>query len=282
MKLPTSLSLIFLSSAVLCGSAPVARAAEAQPKPAPAPAAGAAAPAVEEPAVDPQALAILKRAVDLLAGAEQFCVTAEIWEDVALENGTTIQTSKTAEIKLRRPDRLQVDVRTTQPKRSFFYDGKTLSVVDRQKNYYGSTPVPPTLDETLKKASETYGINFPLEDLLLSRPFGDGAALATAGDNLGPQMVLGTLCHHLSFRSENADWQVWIQDGPQAVIRKAVLVSNSGEDAASVTFLFNHWDLATKLPDFLFTFEPTASDTKVEILPEPAQPAAEPTAEPAK
>ncbi len=249
-------------------------AADAETKPAPA--AAAAPPAAEEPAVDPKAIAILKRAVDLLAGAKQFSVTAEIWEEVALENGSTVQTAKTAEIKLRRPDRLQVDVRTTKPRRSFFYDGKTLSVVDRQKNFYGSTPVPATLDETLKKASETYGINFPLEDLLLSRPFGDGAALATAGDYLGPQLVLGTLCHHLSFRSETADWQVWIQDGPQAVIRKAVLVSGSGEESAHVTFLFDRWDLFTELPDFLFAFEPTATDTKVEILPEPAQPAAEP------
>jgi hypothetical protein len=271
MKRP-SLSLIFLSSTVLSVAAPSTRAAEAEKKPEPAPAA-APAPAVAEPAVDPQALVILKRAVDLLAGAEQFSVTAEIWEDVALENGTTIQTAKTAEINLRRPDRLHVDVKTTQPKRSFFYNGKTLSVVDHEKDFYGSTPAPATIDETLKKASETYGINFPLEDLLLSRPFGDGAALATAGADLGPQMVLGTLCHHLSFRGGNADWQVWIQDGPQAVIRKAVLVSNSGEEASSVTFLFNHWDLTTKLPDFLFTFEPDDNDTKVEILPEPAPPA---------
>lgn len=270
MKTHHPLLLVFLSSAVLSGFAVTAPAAD-EKQPAPAAAAAAApSPAPAEPAVDPRAITILKRAVDLLAGAKQFSVTAEIWEEVALENGSTVQTAKTAEIKLRRPDRLQVDVRTTKPKRSFFYDGKTLSVVDRQKNYYGSTPVPATIDETLNKASETYGINFPLEDLLLSRPFGDGAAKAAAGEYLGPQMVLGTLCHHLSFRGENADWQVWIQDGPQAVIRKALLVSNSGEDTAGVTFLFNRWDLNTKLPDFLFTYEPEADATKVEILPEPA------------
>jgi hypothetical protein len=122
-----------------------------------------------------------------------------------------------------------------------------------------------------------------LEDLLLSRPFGDGGVKAAAGDYLGPQLVLGTLCHHLAFRSESVDWQVWIQDGPVPVIRKAVLFSGGEEEAAKVTFLFNHWDMATPLPDFLFSYDPPADATKVEILPEPAQPAAEPaTAEPAK
>lgn len=270
------LFLILLSAAVLSGSTTTTPAAEAETKPN---AAAAAAPAAAEPAVDPRALSILKRAFDLLAGTPQFSVTAELWEDVILENGSHAQTAKTAEIKLRRPDRLQVDVKTTQPKRSFFFDGKTLSVVDRQKNYYGSTPVPATIDEMLNKASEAYGIHFPLEDLLLSKPFGDGAAKATAGEYLGPQMVLGTLCHHLCFKGDNVDWQLWIQDGPLPVIRKAVLVSGADDDPANVTFLFNHWDLSTKLPDFLFTFEPAADATKVEILPEPA-PA--PAAEPAK
>ena len=138
----------------------------------------------EPAAVDPQALAILKRAVDLLAGAGQFSVTAEIWEDVLLENGNIAQTAKTADIKLRRPDRLQVDVKTTKPKRSFFYDGKTLTVVDQQKNYFGATAVPATIDETLNKASEVYGINFPLEDLLLSRP------LPTAEPRRPPGIIL--------------------------------------------------------------------------------------------
>ena len=269
------LLLSFLSSAVLCASPAIMLAADPVTKPAPA--TEAAAPAEKEPAaVDPQALAILKRAVDLLAGAGQFSVTAEIWEDVLLENGNIAQTAKTADIKLRRPDRLQVDVKTTKPKRSFFYDGKTLTVVDQQKNYFGATAVPATIDETLNKASEVYGINFPLEDLLLSRPFGDGGAKAAAGDYLGPQMVLGTLCHHLAFRSESVDWQVWIQDGPVPVIRKAVLSSGGEEEAAKVTFLFSHWDMATLLPDFLFSYNPPADATKVEILPEPAQPAAEP------
>jgi hypothetical protein len=34
--------------------------------------------------------------------------------------------------------------------------------------------------------------------------------------------------------------------------------------------------MATPLPDFLFSYDPPADATKVEILPEPAQPAAEP------
>ena len=66
------------------------------------------------------------------------------------------------------------------------------------------------------------------------------------------------------------------------MIRKAVLVSNNDEDPSGVTFLFNRWDFSTKLPDFLFTFEPGADTTKVEILPEPAEPASAPATGPAK
>lgn len=59
----------------------------------------------EAPTVDPQAIAILKRAVDRLADAKQFSVTTEIWEDTELEEGGRAQFTRIADMKVRRPDR---------------------------------------------------------------------------------------------------------------------------------------------------------------------------------
>ena len=79
--------------------------------------------AKDNPEVDPKAKEIIERAVDYLVEAKQFRVSAEIWQDLEVEPGVKGQFSKVVEIQLRRPDRLRLDVSTSVPKRSFYYNG---------------------------------------------------------------------------------------------------------------------------------------------------------------
>jgi hypothetical protein len=121
----------------------------------------------------------------------------------------------------RLPDRVQVNVKTAMPKRSFYYDGKSLTVAEHAKS----------------------------------------------GQYLGAGPVLGTLCHHVAFHNEGVDWQVWIQDGPRPLVRKAMMVSTDPEVPARLTVNFKDWDPGTKLPDFLFSYDPPADAMKIEVLP---------------
>ncbi|MEY4484240.1 MAG: hypothetical protein RL693_1692 [Verrucomicrobiota bacterium] len=227
--------------------------------------------AAEENRVDPQAISILNRAVDKLAGAKQFSVSTEIWGDTDLEEGGRAQFTKLVDIKVRRPDHAQVDIKTSVPKRSFYYDGKTFTLLDQQKGFYGSTAAPGTIDETIIKAEEDYGVTFPLEDIMLSRPFGDGAAKTKAAQYLGVEPVLGVLCHHLAFQNDEIDWQAWVEDGPVAVVRKVVItpkVCEEGEETGDqqVIALFTKWDFNTELPDFVFSFDPPPGASKIEFM----------------
>lgn len=223
-------------------------------------------PAAEEPKVDPQAISILNRAVDHLAGAKQFSVTAEIWQDTELEEGGRAQFTKIVDVKVRRPDHAQVNVRTSVPKRSFYYDGKSFTLMDQQKGFYGTTAAPATIDETLAKMEDDYGVDFPINDILLSRPFGNGAEKAKAAQYLGVEPVLGVNCHHVAFQNDEIEWQAWIEDGPVAVLRKAVITSKDEDGAPQLTALFSKWDLGTKLPDFVFAFDPPPGAAKIEFV----------------
>lgn len=251
----TKLILALTGAAALLTAAPLLRAADQE-----------ATPAAGEQKIDPQAVAMLQRAVDHLAAAKQFSVTTELWVETG-EEGATAQFTKVLNVKLRRPDRVQVDVKTATPKRSFYYDGKNLTVADHAKGTYGVIAAPPTIDELLTKAENDYGVVFPIDDILLSKPFGNGAANAKSGQYLGAEPVLGTLCHHVAFQNEGVDWQVWIQDGPRPVLRKAVMVSTDPEEPGRMTALFNDWDLTTELPDYIFSWLPPAGSIKIEVLP---------------
>ncbi len=219
------------------------------------------------PTVDPLALALLNRAVDRLADSKQFSVTTEIWEDMKLEECGRAQFTRIADMKVRRPNRVRVDVRTSVPKRSFFYDGKSLALLDRENGFYGETKAPGTIDAMLEKVEEDYDVTFPLDDILVSRPFGDGAAKTKAAQYLGIEPVLGVICHHLAFQNDTIDWQAWIEEGPVAVVRKVVITSKGEEGSPQLTALFTKWDFSTELPDFIFTFEPAPSMAKIEFVP---------------
>ena len=224
-------------------------------------------PKAEEPKVDPQAISILNRAVDHLAGVKQFSVSAEVWGDIDLEEGVQAQFTKILDIRLRRPDHVQLNVRTTVPKRSFYYDGKNFTLLDQQKGFYGMTSAPATIDETIEKMEDDFGVEFPISDILISRPFGDGAKNAKSGQYLGIEPVLGVSCHHVAFQNDEVEWQAWIEDGPVPLLRKAVIKSKDANSSQQAIALFNKWDLSAELPDFVFAFDPPPGSAKIELVP---------------
>ncbi len=221
--------------------------------------------AAKAPAVDAYAQSIIKRASEYLADAKGVGFTAEIWEEVPVENGPVLQSTRTVEVNLRRPDRLRAEIRSARIARTLLYNGKSLTVHDALAGCYGTINTPATIDETLDAAADM-GIEFPLEDVLMSKPFGDGASKATAGQYLGVEEVLGKRCHHLAFRNESFDWQAWVDEGPLPVLRKAVLHFTKEEGKPALTALFSNWRMGSNLPLSAYEFTPPPGTHKIEII----------------
>jgi hypothetical protein len=88
---------------------------------------------------------------------------------------------------------------------------------------------------------------------------------ATSGADLGSVAVLGVSCEHLVFTQDRIDWQIWIENGARPVPRKFVITYKDEPDSPQYTAIFSNWDFATKLPDFVFKFEPPAGATKIKV-----------------
>jgi hypothetical protein len=86
-----------------------------------------------------------------------------------------------------------------------------------------------------------------------------------SGRDIGPVTVLGIPCEHLAFSLGTVDWQIWIEDGAKPVPRKIVITYKDEEGTPEYTAIFSNWDFQTKLPDFLFTFEPPAGASKIDV-----------------
>jgi len=219
----------------------------------------------EPPRIDPKADALLQRMSDCLAQAPAFSVTAEIWQDIDLASGLRVQAGRSVELQVRRPNRFHAEVRSTRRNRGLFYDGTSITLLNRVQAFYGTIPAPATLDAALDAACEKFGIAMPLEDIVVSDPYQSAMRRIVAGRYLGPVTVLGVPCEHLVFSLGSVDWQVWIQQGAVPVPRKIVITYKDEEDEPEYTAIFSNWDLQTKLPDYLFVFEPPAGATKIDV-----------------
>ena len=211
--------------------------------------------------IDTHAEQVLRAACQYLAEAPFFSINAEVWREHLTEQGEKIQFSRSMEMEVRRPDRLHAELHSPHSDRGFWYDGKSLNVLDRKKNMFSTTSMPPNLDEAVDAAHDQFGIDLPMVDLAISDPFKNAMARVQNARYFGMAPAMGYMCHHLAFVQANIDWQVWIQDGPQPLIRKFVITHKNEPGSPEFTGLIRQWNFTDRIAnsDFVFTAPPDAA-----------------------
>ncbi len=224
-------------------------------------------PPTRPPAIEPKAEELLKRTSAVLSGAAQFTFEARDLVDEILQSGQKVQFASTRHYSVRRPNgiRLVIDGDLLQDR--IWYNGKTLTILNTEQSAYGSIEVPGTIDELFDFIVERYGIVVPLADILFSDMYRTSIGGIRAGHYLGLHRVGDDLCHHLTFRQDAVDWQLWIQDGDQPVPRKLVITYKAMPGQPQYTALFDNWNLQADLPDDLFQFEAPAGGKEIDFEP---------------
>ncbi len=263
---------MFLPKLVLClGGALLALFCSSSAQEPARPDQGAPAASTNQVRIAPRAEQILRAASDYLAQAPQFTLTAEVWRERVIESGEKLQFTRLVDLDVRRPDRLHAEIRSPLTHRSFYYDGKTLSVLDRKHNVYATTAMPSTLDAALDASHDQFGIDLPLIDLAVSDPYKNATARVQQGRYFGKAQVLGAECHHLAFTQDNIDWQVWIEDGPRPLIRRFVITHKNEEGSPEFTALITGWNFADRIADSDFVFTPPTEASHVPMQPAVSQ-----------
>lgn len=224
--------------------------------------------APNQTSIDPQVERLLSNACQYLAEAPYFGLTAEVWREHVNEAGQKVQFSRNVSFEVKRPNRLHVEIASPHTQRGFWYDGKSLTILDRQLNLFSMAPMPGTLDATLDKAHDQFGIDLPLIDVAVSDPYKNAMAKVRQGRYYGLSTVLGRNCHHLALSQENVDWQIWIQDGPQPLIRKFVITHKNEPGAPEFIALITQWNMTDRIADADFVFDPPRGASKIEMRPQ--------------
>jgi hypothetical protein len=224
------------------------------------------------PGVDPKADEILRRMGKTLADARQFSFEVHDMADQLLENGQRVQVSKHGKIAVRRPDGIAAEVAGDQEDLRYIYNRDHVTIINRKENCYAKTTVPGTIDAMFDTLAEKYGITPPLADLAFSDPYKAMSERPRTGRYVGLHNVMGTKCHHLAFRQEGIDWQIWIEDGPRAVPRKLVITYKELPGYPQFIALMDKWDLDAKLPESMFDDTVPADCKRIDLVPRQAAP----------
>jgi hypothetical protein len=219
----------------------------------------AAPPAAAQPApaqaVDPDAVAALKRMSDYLNTLKSFELTSNSTIDVVTVNGQRVQLGAQVRYKVMRPG-IRVDFDGDLRDRQFFYDGKTFTINAPKLNFYATAPAPPTNREFLKALYDKFGISLPLDDLFRWND-GDNSDIdaLTSAFSMGSANINGVATDHWAFRQGVFDWEVWIEQGDRPLPRKLVIVDRTDPALPAYSAQLT-WTLNPALAATDFTFVP--------------------------
>jgi hypothetical protein len=217
------------------------------------------------PEPDPQQ--ILQTMCDFLKSQTQFTYKAEVADDQVYSGGKKLQYNIDMETSVRRPDRLRVNAEGDLVDKQFFFDGKTITLYDKDKNVYGTLEVPPDIESALEKANKDFGVRVALTDLASPNLCEHIGKRTKHSLYVGLSKVRGVPCHHLSFDGDQAQLQLWIDAGDKPLPRKVVLTHKQLPGSPQWTAYLTDWNFSPQLPDDLFAFTPPQGAEKIKFLP---------------
>ncbi len=211
--------------------------------------------AQEAPVVEPRVEGVLRRMSDLLASSSSFAFKAEEIVDEVLDSGFKAELSHTRTIALRRPGRVVTNVDGDTAHRTAWFDGETVTVLDRQHNRYAVLDTPNDIDQMLDYVAEEFDVVFPLADILHSDVYESLTTGASYTSYLGIHQVEDVPCHHLAFANEWLEWQLWVAAEGPTLPRKFAITYMDEPGEPKYTARFLSWNLSPELDDELFVFE---------------------------
>ena len=221
-------------------------------------------PAPPPPAVDPDAVSALQKMGDFLRKQQMFSVQGRTTTDDVMKSGQKVQYGATVDMKVRRPDRMRVDISGDRRNEHIYYDGKTFTVFGERVGYYATFPAPPTLNELREVLEKKYAFDLPLADLFYWGTENDGTAAIQRAAHVGTANIEGFMCDHYAFRQKDVDWELWIEQGGRPLPRKMVITTTAEPTKPQHSMILN-WDLGAKFDDSLFTFSPPPNAHQIEF-----------------
>jgi hypothetical protein len=213
-------------------------------------------PLINAEGIDPEADKVLKEMSDYLGGVKAFSMNADIDLEVVMKNGQKVQLSSSAEAVIQRPDKMHIQRQGPIAEADIIYDGKTLTLYGKNLNAFYQTEAAGTIDDAIRAYELETGIPAPGADLLFADPYAVLSSGVDSSIHLGMSFVDGIECHHLAFREDDTDWQIWVKAGNEPLPMKYVITSKWQTAAPQYQIRLRNWNLKPQINNDQFSFSP--------------------------
>lgn len=212
---------------------------------------------------DQRALDLLQGMSDTLAGAQTLSFKVGGLVPLAVPTGQYINLITSSHVVMQRPDKLYVASRGDLFPSDIYYDGKTLTTVALEDNFYAQRDTAnASIDAIIQNAHPGSDVLAPFIELLSSSPYAALTDRVTSALLVGQSMVGGVLTDHLAFVSRGVDWEIWI--GTTDKLPRLMVVSyRDSERQPTFTAEFSDWALDAPVP--ARTFKPAIPKDAVEL-----------------
>ena len=216
--------------------------------------------------IEPQALEILKRMSATLGAAKAFTFHSRSVIEVPIRTGQFITMFSSAEVSLKRPDKLRARLRGEAPHFDFYFDGTTASAFAPKDKVYSATKAPPTVDTMLPELQQETGIRFVTAPLLFTDPYEVLTRRLISGVVVGSASVRGIPCYHLAFRSPGVNWEIWIEAGKRALPWRLAATFTDRTNFPRTLVEFTRWNLQPWLNSRHFVFSKPAGGREIPFV----------------
>lgn len=186
-----------------------------------------------------------------LKSVPAFSFTTSETADRLKRGGEMVKLNINRNVTFKSPDRMYFKT-TGDRELEAFYDGKDMTLVSHKDKVWGKLAAPPTINETIDKITEHYGMPMPIADLLGLDAKGRLRNPANTGGIERKETVEGVEYNVLAFTNPDVKWEVWIPVSGDPLPKKLHTKYKTAKGQPEMTFEFSDWNLAPQISDDTF------------------------------
>ncbi len=199
-----------------------------------------------------------------LASARQFSVRVRSEKDQLIDGGAVVGPTEHT-IRVRRPDRLAVQVVYSQGRRKVWYDGSRVVCLEVARGAYASVPAQGSVEDMFNALRRGYHYVRPLASLLDADPGPALCAKARRVSYLGKKTLEGRPCNVVRMERDDASIDLWIPDTPEPLLMQAVVRQPDAAVPERVS-RFDQWNLQPRFSDAEFKPQLPAGAYQIEMV----------------
>jgi hypothetical protein len=220
---------------------------------------------VESVADESEAKVRLKAMTDYLGSQKAISFDYDYNLEVVTKEQQKLALAGSGAVSLARPDKLRatrsggfVDIETV-------FDGKTLTVLGRNKNVYLQAEAPGSIDRLIGELKNKYDRPLPAADLFMTDAYEGLMSEVTDVKDLGSGVIGGVECDYFAFRTKEVDWQIWIAQGERPYPCRYVIATKGVPDGPQYSIQLRNWKSGGDVAAVDFGFKPPAGAKKVSL-----------------